>query len=148
MVFWYGFFALLVAEIITFGIVADEIGFFGTLGLCFLSALAGGLLVKMQGMVTLTRAQESLDRGITPMGALFDGICLFAAGMLFIFPGFVSDLLALCLLVPQIRHILRQHGAKFFNLKEQDLHPRDDGVIDVVYERVEEKPQQLPKDSL
>ena len=143
MFFWRIALALVVLEIIVMGVVIDNIGFFPTLGLWVLSAMIGGWLVQEQGMATMTRAQASFDRGVLPMGEMFESLCLFAAGALFILPGFVSDAIAFALLIPFVRNLLRTKGATKFGLREENLRPRDDGVIDGVYERVPEQNERI-----
>jgi UPF0716 protein FxsA len=143
MFFWKALPALILVEILVFAAVIGEIGFFATLGLWLLSAMIGGWLVNEQGLATLTRAQASFEKGVLPVGEIFDSLCLFAAGALLILPGFVSDVFAFAILVPGIRTILRTRGAPKFGLKEENLRPRDDSVIDGVYERVPERTEQI-----
>lgn len=146
MFFWRIVFALILVEI--FALIAlialiGEIGFFAVFGLWLVSAFFGGWLMQEQGMATLNRAQASLNRGTLPMGDLFEGLCVFGAGALLIMPGFISDIVALALLVPSFRNLVRTRGAKTFGLKEENMRASDDGVIDGVYERVPERTEQI-----
>jgi UPF0716 family protein affecting phage T7 exclusion len=50
------------------------------------------------------RAELAAER--IPSNSIIDTFCLMAAGCLFIFPGFISDALAILLLIPGLRHIL------------------------------------------
>ncbi len=138
MFFWQAGLGLIVLEIITFGVVIDEIGFFQTLLLWICTAMLGGWLVRGQGMATLIRAQASFDRGAVPVDDLFDSFCLFIAGALFILPGFISDSIAFMLLIPPFRKMLRVHLPKKFGLREDAFKHPDDGVIDGSYVRVED----------
>lgn len=135
---------LMVIEIFVLVAIIGEIGFFATLGLWLISALIGGWLMQEQGMSTLKRAQASFERGMLPVDELFESLCLFGAGALFIMPGFVSDFFAFALLVPSFRNLLRSRGGKTFGLKDAPLRPQEDGVIDGVYERVPERTEQIP----
>jgi UPF0716 protein FxsA len=143
VLFWKVLPVLILVEILVFVAVIGEIGFFSTLGLWLLSAMIGGWLVNKQGLAALTRAQASFEKGVLPMEEIFNSLCLFAAGALLILPGFVSDLFAFAILVPGIRSMLRIKGAPKFGLKEENLRPRDDRVIDGVYERVPERTEQI-----
>lgn len=147
MFFWRAALALVLLEIVVFAAVIGEIGFFAALGLWLLSVMIGGWLMQEQGLGVMARAQAAFDRGAVPVGELFESFCLFAAGALFILPGFVSDIIAFALLVPALRNVLRVKGAGYFGMKEADMRPYDDGVIDGVYERVQEKPGQIPPKS-
>jgi UPF0716 protein FxsA len=96
-------FALVFVEILVLAAVVGEIGFFAALGLWFLTAFIGGWLIQEQGFETLRRAQVSFERNVFPAAEIFESFCIFAAGLLLIMPGFVSDTLAFAArsLVPQ-----------------------------------------------
>jgi UPF0716 protein FxsA len=49
-----------------------------------------------------------MSQGEMPIDALFDAACLALAGGLLLLPGFVTDLLALPLLLPAVRQRLRR----------------------------------------
>ncbi len=95
-----------ILEIIGFILMGDWLGLLPTLGLLGLSAVAGMVLIRLQGLSTLRRVQDAAARGEMPMGALFDGFCTVIGGVLLILPGFFSDLLALLLIVPPVRRTL------------------------------------------
>lgn len=95
-----------ILEIVGFILMGDWLGLLPTLGLLGLSAVAGMVLIRLQGLSTLRRVQDAAARGEMPMGALFDGFCTVIGGVLLILPGFFSDLLALLLIVPPVRRTL------------------------------------------
>lgn len=143
-------FALVLIEMLVLFAVIGEIGFFAAFGLWALSAVIGVWLIQEQGLATMRRAQESFNRGVLPMGDMFESLCLLGAGLLLIMPGFVSDVVAAALLVPSFRNLARRRGAKIFGLKEQQ-QPQptyDDGVIDGVYERVPERNERISPKNL
>lgn len=143
MFFWRIGGALALLEIVVLAMVIGEIGFFATLGLWLLTVFIGGWLIQEQGLETLRRAQASFERNIFPGAEIFEGFCVFAAGLLLIIPGFVSDIAAAALLAPSFRNLLRRRGGKTFGLREEDKPAHDDGVIDGVYERVPERTEQI-----
>ncbi|WP_448205215.1 FxsA family protein [Azospirillum sp. sgz302134] len=100
------FLLLPVAEIATFVEVGDWIGAGPTVGLVILSAVLGSLLIRWQGLSVLRRAQEAAQRGEFPVGAVFEGFCVVAAGVLLIIPGFLTDIVGLLLFVPPLRNAL------------------------------------------
>ena len=56
-----------------------------------------------------------MESGVRPLEDMFDGVCIIVGALLLIFPGFISDFLALPLLLPLTRHwiflfLKRQHG--------------------------------------
>jgi len=70
------------------------------------AALAGGLLIRRQSVASVGAVRAALARNEAPTGALLDAACGFAAGLLLILPGFLSDLAALALLIRPLRHAL------------------------------------------
>jgi UPF0716 protein FxsA len=75
--------------------------------LVLLAGFAGMAIIRLQGLATLRRVRSELDRGAMPGAALFDGACLVFAGLLLIIPGFLTDIVALLLLMPPLRAALR-----------------------------------------
>lgn len=96
-----------VLEITVFVKVAGVMGFLPAIALAILSGIAGMALLRGQGLATALRARSLLDKGVMPVAEVFDGICLMVAGGLLLLPGFVSDVLALILLLPPVRAGLR-----------------------------------------
>ncbi len=98
--------AMLVAEYYAIVWVAAQVGWgFTLLGLLAPMAF-GGLLVRTAGLAAALHVRDALQRGEAPGRTLFDGACLLAAGSLFAFPGFLTDVLALLLLLPPVRWLL------------------------------------------
>ncbi|ALG70305.1 exlusion protein FxsA [Azospirillum thiophilum] len=105
-----------ILEIVGFIQVGDWLGAGPTIGLLALSVVVGVLLVRHQGLASLTRAQAAAARGEAPIGTVLDGFCAVLAGILLIIPGFLTDLLGLALLIRPLRRgigrwLLRRLGA-------------------------------------
>lgn len=139
------FLMLPIFEIATFIAVGSEVGILGTLFLCILSAVAGGMIVQKQGIDTLFRGRETLESGQFPGQALFDGVCIALAGALLILPGFISDAIGFALLLPPVRAALRHYLAR--HMKDVSVetrtytHPaRDAGVVEGTFERLDDHP--------
>lgn len=98
-------------EIAGFIVVGRAIGVLPTLGLVVLGAIAGGLLLRQQGLSVLNRMRLSvlnrmrtnMTAGTLPGQTLFDGMVLAIAALLLIIPGFFGDIVALLLMVPPLR---------------------------------------------
>ena len=101
------FIAIPLVEIAVFIEVGGRIGVWNTVLIVVVTAMIGTWLLRQQGFRTLRRVQESLDRNILPVSELFDGMCLLAAGMLLLTPGFVTDALGFLLFIPPLRRLLR-----------------------------------------
>lgn len=114
----YILFALFVGvpllEIAVFVAVGGEIGLWPTLGAVVATALAGSVLLRVQGLSTLYRAREHLERGELPVKELFDGVCLVFAGALLLTPGFVTDGVGLLLFLPPFRAAIRRGLGSLF----------------------------------
>ena len=111
-----GFFFLEIWVLIKVG---SSIGALTTLILMVVSALLGSQLVRSQGLATLLNMRNRMQQGEAPAGDMLQGIWLAVAGFLFIFPGFVSDILALLLLQPAIRRLLTLWLLKLSFIKMQ-----------------------------
>lgn len=67
------------------------------------TALLGAVLVRAQGLATLMRARGQMTAGEVPAVEILEGVALIAAGALLMTPGFVTDTLGFCCLVPSWR---------------------------------------------
>lgn len=92
-----------ILEIVGFIQVGDWIGAGPTIGLLALSAVVGVLLVRHQGLASLSKAQAAAARGEAPIGTVLDGFCAVLAGVLLIIPGFLTDILGILLLIRPLR---------------------------------------------
>lgn len=97
------FLLLPLAEIAMFIVVGRSLGVWMTLGLVVLGAIIGGLLLRQQGLGVITRMRASVDGGVMPGRTIFDATLIGMAAVLLILPGFISDIVALALLLPMVR---------------------------------------------
>ncbi len=102
-----GVISLPVMEIMVWIKTAELIGAGPTILLSILSFLAGMAILRRQGLAMLLDARTRMERGELPLQSAFDGLCLTMAGVLLIIPGFLTDILALLLLLPWVRTGLR-----------------------------------------
>lgn len=86
--------------------VGGVIGALPTILLTVFTAILGAALVRMQGISTLMRMQQSAASGQLPARELFDGACLLIAGALLLTPGFFTDTIGFLLLTPPFRTVL------------------------------------------
>jgi len=92
-----------IAEIATFVWVGSRIGIGLTLLLVVVGVVVGLWLVRRQGFATAGRVQAMIARGESPAQGMLEGMALLAAGMLFVLPGFLTDIAAMLLLIPPLR---------------------------------------------
>ena len=100
--------SLPVVEVLVFLHVVDVVGWLPALAALVVTSMAGGAILRLQGRGVSERARACLDRGEPPVAEAFDGLCLTLAGFLLALPGFVTDALALLLVLPPVRWLLRR----------------------------------------
>ena len=156
-------------ELYTLILLGRVIPGLAVLGLVVLSFFVGGWLLQQQGRQAFVNVQAELAQGKVPQEVLLENLLLFAAGVLFIIPGVISDCIALALVVPPIRQWLArvlvrraaasvQHGGSvgqgsffFYSStsggfqQHAQQHARQDVVIDCVAD--EESLRQDPQEN-
>ncbi|MAB00520.1 MAG: FxsA protein [Stappia sp.] len=93
-------------EITVFIQVGSEIGALWTILLTVATAIAGSLMLRIQGLTLLTRMRGEMDRGEVPGADLVEGALMVVASILLLIPGFVTDAFGLLLFVPPVRRII------------------------------------------
>jgi UPF0716 protein FxsA len=97
-----------IAELYVIVKVGQAIGALEVIGLLLAVSFVGAWLVKRQGLHVMRRLQAQVRAGRTPTNELIDGFLVLFAGVLFIVPGFLSDALAVLLLLPPSRAGVRR----------------------------------------
>ncbi|MDP2228987.1 MAG: FxsA family protein [Moraxellaceae bacterium] len=106
------------AEVLLAMSLGREIGAAWVWAALALGVVAGSLMIRWRGQVFFRQAMEALNRQEMPSEALVGGIAWYVAGVLFIVPGFISDVLGLVVLLPPVR---RRVLARFRKLAEERL---------------------------
>lgn len=101
------FVVLPIAELAVIIQVADGIGIPETIALLILIGAVGAWLCKREGIGVLRRIQSRIDHGDVPTKEVVDGGLIMLAGAFLLAPGFITDLLAILLLLPPTRAVLR-----------------------------------------
>lgn len=101
------FLAVPIAELYVIIQVAHGVGVPETILLLIGISVAGAWLTKVAGIGVLARLQRTLRAGKVPSAELVDGGLVLLAGALLITPGFLSDVLAIFLLLPPTRALVR-----------------------------------------
>jgi UPF0716 protein FxsA len=96
------------------------------------AAIAGIVLIKQARFSLVTRLAGELSRGQFSLSAIIDSFRTVVAGLLLIFPGIVSDVMALILLLLPIR----EPAAQFAHARaDRDAMPVRGGVIEGEFRR-------------
>lgn len=83
--------------------LGQSIGVWWTLFLLVFTAIAGGLILREQGVAAVRRAMQAVNEGRPPVEPVVDSMMLMLAGFLLLVPGLITDVAGLLLLVPPIR---------------------------------------------
>lgn len=130
-----------IAEIFAFVEIGSRIGGWQTVLWVIGTAIVGVMMLQLHGIATIRRVQASLMRGEFPARAMLDGALLFLSAILLIIPGFISDGLAILLMLPPVRWLLARmimRRAVPFP-PGHDPHFRRSDTIEGEYQREDER---------
>ena len=104
--------------------VGSVIGAGWTIFLVVGTAVLGAGLLRMQGLNTMQKAQESLANGEIPAIAMLEGVALLFSGAMLLTPGFFTDAIGFALLIPAVRQGLIKRALKNgqFMYRGQTMH--------------------------
>ncbi|MGR3807556.1 UPF0716 protein FxsA [Pasteurella testudinis DSM 23072] len=129
--------------------IGGAIGVFPLILLLIFSSAVGLWIIRLRGWYTMLRLQQQLRQGEIPSQSLMQTALWLLAGVLFLIPGFLSDLLALILLLPISARLLEKYfvgkvrSFTFFSGNyRQDKH--DDGTVyEAEYEKKVDEDKRL-----
>ena len=87
--------------------IGTYIGALNTVVVVILTGFLGALLARHQGLRTLMKVRESLNRGEMPASEMTDALLIFLAGIVLLTPGFLTDIAGLMLLIPRTRALFK-----------------------------------------
>ena len=94
--------------------IGQYLGIFVTIGLVILTAVIGATMAKIEGLRIWSRLRQELRRGEMPGDSLLEGALIFAGGITFLTPGFLTDSLGILCLIPVTRRIFRDWVKAWF----------------------------------
>lgn len=98
----------MVAEIAVLVWVGGLVGLLPTVLLLLGATLLGGWLLRREGSRAMIALQQAVFARRAPDREVVDGVLIAAAGVLVFLPGLISDVLALALLFPPTRALVRR----------------------------------------
>jgi UPF0716 protein FxsA len=127
--------ALPFLELAVFVAVAAMVGFGWALGLVLAGSAAGLLILRHAGGSHIARMRVALDQGsFSTLQTDAAGGSILIGGILLLIPGFITDIAALCLLMPPLRHAMRAA------LGHAVAPGRNDGIVDLAPEQWHQVP--------
>ena len=106
------FLAVPFAELYVIFKVGSLLGIVPTIALLIVMSVVGAALVKREGIGVLRRAQQRMNAGQVPGRELVDGVLILFAGALMLTPGFLTDCVAILLLIPPVRAGFRAYAIR------------------------------------
>lgn len=83
--------------------VGSSLGIVTTVALLIGVSVFGTALAKYEGVRVFRSFMSAIDKGEMPSRDIIAGACLLVSGLLFLVPGFVTDVLGILLLLPPVR---------------------------------------------
>ena len=134
--------------------VGAAIGGVSTIFIIVFTGVFGVLLLRHQGMQNVSRMRKSMEKGEVPALAMFESVFIFAAAIMLLIPGFITDALGLLFLVTPVRQAIinkilgmprfQIHSSGFSeNVSEFRTESPDPNTIEGEYKR-EEDNDKLP----
>lgn len=118
--------ALPFLEILILIKLGETIGFWKTVLLVIGVGVVGSLVARLEGMRAWIYFHKALNRGEIPAEHAVDALLIFAAGLLLVFPGFLSDIAGIILLVPWTRFFvkrwLRRRFERYIREQQEGIH--------------------------
>jgi len=84
------------------------LGALNTVIIVVLTGIIGAFLAKLQGLHTMIKVREGLNRGEMPAEEMLDALLILVAGIVLLTPGFLTDIAGLVILIPQTRVLFKR----------------------------------------
>ena len=123
--FLFAVFLFIYVELSLLVWVGSHLGILMLILLLVGSSLLGITLIRVRGWYSLTRIKQQLTQGQLPTDALFGSLRWLVAGILFVIPGFVTDIFACVLLSPLGRYIINAFIGSRFVFFRQNIFKTD-----------------------
>ena len=105
-VIFFIFIGIPAAEIAGFVYIGGAVGVVPTILLTILTAIAGTMLLRLQGFAVLRTVMSDFSEGHLPAGELIHGVLILLAALCLLIPGFFTDAIGLLLFIPIIRVLI------------------------------------------
>jgi UPF0716 protein FxsA len=104
--------------------VGAEIGALNTIWVIIGTGVLGAALAKSQGLSLINSIQRELNAGNIPAKEIIQGFCVFGGGLLLLTPGFMTDIIGFCMILPGPRNGMAYLLKKWFEkaAKSDNVH--------------------------
>ena len=114
--------------------IGQHFGAINTIIMILATAILGTVLVRIEGLSTLSRIKASVQRGELPTIELISGGILIIAAVVLLTPGFITDVLGLVLMSPSLRRrVASMVAQKLFTRQERRSGANSGKIIDTEF---------------
>ena len=113
-IFFLLFTAVPAIELYLLFTVGAQIGALNTIFIIIATGIVGAALAKAQGLSLIYQVQHDLNQGKVPATKIIEGFSVFGGGLLLLTPGFATDILGFCMIIPGTRHIMAAFIKRMF----------------------------------
>ena len=125
IIFLFAVFLFIYVELSLLVWLGSHLGIMILILLLIGSSLLGIAIIRARGWYSLTRAKQQLKQGELPTDTIFSSLRWLVAGVLFVIPGFVTDIFACVLLSPLGRYLINTFMRSRFVLFQQNIFKTD-----------------------
>ncbi|WP_308666612.1 FxsA family protein [uncultured Aggregatibacter sp.] len=123
--FLFAVFLFIYVELSLLVWIGSQLGILMLILLLIGSSLLGIVIIRARGWYSLTRVKQQLTQGKLPTDTIFSSLRWLVAGVLFVIPGFVTDILACILLSPLGRYMINAFISSRFVVFQQNIFKTD-----------------------
>ena len=128
-----------IVEIYLFIKIGAKIGAFTTILLIFITAIAGIIYARYEGLNTLRSAYSQMIKQETPAYEIISGAAIAFAALLLIIPGFATDIIGFLIIFPITRKLILGKVSTKIKKKEPDNNNFIDGEFEDIEDDDERK---------
>ncbi len=101
------FIAVPLIEIMLLIKMGEQIGFWPTVFIQVGTGILGATLARLQGLLVWNKITRELQSGRIPTQDMINGMLIFAAGIVLMTPGLLTDLAGFAMLIPFTRNLFK-----------------------------------------
>ena len=128
-----------IVEIYLFIKIGAKIGAFTTILLIFITAIAGIIYARYEGLNTLRSAYSQMIKQETPAYEIISGAAIAFAALLLIIPGFATDIIGFLIIFPITRKLILGKVSTKIKKRKSDKNNFIDGEFEDIEDDDERK---------
>lgn len=138
------FIVLPLVEILILVKIGMVTSFWVPIAIVIITSIVGTALARREGWRVAARMREDVRSGQMPADSLMDGFFVLMAGMLFVLPGVLTDVVGIIVLFPPTRQLVKRGVAAWFKRHVElrvgriqgDYWPHMDGAAPAGHDKI------------